>query len=142
MEISGVKNKISQKECTYSDPFYVGLYKFQGWVQWVCGDSVVGLFISILKGECDGTLKWPIRYKSSMVLINQLDAKDIYERNGEITESYLDMFPEGLSKPRTEKNIGVGRDKFISHTDLLQEKYSKDDSIMLKISVELILDAN
>ena len=50
-KISGVENKISQKENTSSDPFYVGLYKFQSYVGWVRNDNYVGLFLSILKGE-------------------------------------------------------------------------------------------
>ena len=43
-----------------------------------------------MKGEWDDTLKWPLRYKYSMVLINQLDAKDNYVRNYEITEKDLE----------------------------------------------------
>ena len=140
-KISGVKNKISQKENTYSEPFYVGLYKFQGYVQWVCNDNYVGVFLYVMKGELDNTLKWPIRYKSSLVLINQLDAKNNHEKSVEITEEFLVNFLERLSKPSAQRNGGLGRDKFISHTDLLQENYSKDDSIMLQISVKLILDA-
>ena len=66
-KIRRVKKKISQKEDTYSDPFYVGMYKFQGWVQWVSDDNYVGLFLSIMKGEWDDALKWPIRYTGSLV---------------------------------------------------------------------------
>ena len=139
-KISGVKNKISQNENTVSDPFYVGLHKFQGYMGWVRDDNYVGLYLSIMKGEWDDTLKWPIRYTSSLVLINQLDANDNYENNYEITEEDLKKFTQCFKQPSTEKNVGLGKAKFISHADLLQEKYSKDDSIILKISVELIVD--
>ena len=141
-KISGVKNKISQNEDTYSDPFYVGLYKFRGWVGWVRHDNHIGLYIYIVKGEWDNTLKWPIRYRRSLVLINQLDAKDNYENNYEITEEDLKKFPKCFKQPSAERNEGFGPPGFISHANLLQEKYSKDDSIILKISLELILDAN
>ena len=102
-KISGVKNKILQNVDTYSDPFYVGLYKFRGCVEWVHNDNYIGLYLIIMKGEWDGTLKWPIRYKRSWVLINQLDAKDNYEKNGEITEKNLKKFPECFKQPSTEE---------------------------------------
>ncbi|KAI6661218.1 TNF receptor-associated factor 4-like [Oopsacas minuta] len=35
-KIKGVKEKIENKEDTYSDPFYVGLYKCQGYIKWNC----------------------------------------------------------------------------------------------------------
>ena len=75
-----------------------------------------------------------------MTLINQLDGNHHYDLNYEVTKGILTKFPHCLNKPGTEKNKGLGRAKFISHADLLQEKYSKDDSIMLNISVELILE--
>ena len=41
--ISGVKNKISQKEKdSFSDSFYVGLYKFQACLRWNSKDNYVG----------------------------------------------------------------------------------------------------
>ena len=135
--ISGVRSKISQKRGTYSDPFYVGLYKFQGCVQWNEEGNHVGLYLHIMKGEWDDALKWPIRYKSPQLIINQLDANDNYVRNDEITEEDLENFTESLIKPSTEMNRGLGRYNFISHADLLREKYSKDDKVTLKISVEL-----
>ena len=138
LKIDGVKAKICQKEDSYSDPFYVGLYKFQGLIQWNRTECYVGVFLHIMKGEWDDTLKWPIRYKYSMVLTNQLDAKDNYEMKGEITEESIKEYSECFSKPSTERNDGLGQPEFIPHADLLQKKYSKHDKITLKISVELI----
>ena len=61
--ISGVKNKISQKESTFSDPFYVGLYKFQGCIKCDEIKDYVTIFLNIMKGEWDDALRWPIKYK-------------------------------------------------------------------------------
>ena len=133
--ISGVKNKISQNEDSFSDPFYVGLYKFQARIEL---GYYVYLYLHIMKGEWDDTLRWPLRYKCSLVLVNQLDGKDNYVTNHEFTEKDLDKFPQCFNKPITERNEGFGL-SFISHDNLLQKKYSKDDSITLKISVEQIL---
>ena len=137
-KISRVKDKLSQKEDTYSEPFYLEFYKFQGRVQWNKTENYVGLYLCIMKGECDDALKWPIRYTKSVVLINQLDAEDSYKWKSDITEEHLEKHPECFSKPSTERNKGFGKREFISHADLLQEKYSIDDSIAFKISVELI----
>ena len=132
-KISGIKDKISKNAHLFSDPFYVGLYKFQGKVEWNCSENNVGLFFCIMKGEWDDTLKWPTRYKYYMALINQLDAEESFEKNLEITEGHLKKYPEEFSKPNTEKKFGFGKPNFISHSDLFQKKYSKDDSITLKI---------
>ena len=74
-----------------------------------------------------------------MVLVNQLDGKYNYVKNYAITNKDLEKFHTHLNKPNTEKNLGFGCFLFILHADLLQEKYSKDDSISLKISVEQII---
>ena len=136
-EISGVNGKIQRDDNTFSDPFYVGLYKFQAQILWKEERNYVGLYLHILKGKMDDTLKWPIKYKFSMVLINQLDVRHNFEFNGIIPEEYLKNFAEHFSKPSSERNGGY-RIRFIPHDVLLQDKYYKDDSIMLKISVELV----
>ena len=137
-KISRIKEKLSQKVNIYSEPFYVGLYKFQGNVLWNSNNDIVGLYLRIMKGEWDNTLNWPIRYKCSMVHINQHDAEDSFEWKVDITEGYLEKHPECFNKPSTERNIGFGHSQFIPHADILQDNYSKDDSITIKISVELI----
>ena len=135
--INGVKSKILQKEETYTDPFYVGLYKFQGLVHWNKDNNYVGLYLHIMKGEWDEALKWPIRYTFIQGIFNQLDASHSYFRNMVITEEYSQKFPGCFIKPSTERSNSFGSVNFISHADLLQEKYSKDDNIALIIKVEL-----
>ena len=135
--ISGLHYKIRWNEDTFSDPFYVGLYKFQAQILWREEYNYGVLYLYILKGKMDDTLKWPIKYKFSMVLINQLDARHNYEFNDVIPEEDLKNFPEHFSKPNSERNGGY-RINLLSQADLFHEKYYKDDSIMLKISVELV----
>ena len=107
---------------------------------WVSDNNYVGLYICFMKGKWDNALKWPIRYKYSMVLINQLDGKNNYEMNYEITEEDLRRLPGCFVKPSAEKNRGFGCSEFMSHADIFLKKYSKGDAITLKITVELILD--
>ena len=137
--ISGVENKISQKEITYNDPFYVGLYKLHGCIDWDYKDNHVGLFLYIMKGEWDDALRWPIKYKSSLVLINQLDANNNHHKEFEVTDKTIGEVPKCFEKPKSFRNErGYGYSKFISQADILKEKYCKDDSIELNISVELV----
>ena len=85
--ICGVKNEITQQKLTFSDPFYVGLYKFQTLIRWKYYGFF--LFLYIMKGEWDDTLRWPLRYKCSSVLVNQFDCRDNYVKNLEITEEFF-----------------------------------------------------
>ena len=71
-KIKGVKQKIKKKEDTYSDPFYVGLYKCQGNIEWDYNNTgKVGCFICIMKGEFDDKLNWPFIFRYKFVLFNQ-----------------------------------------------------------------------
>ncbi|KAI6660629.1 hypothetical protein LOD99_10361 [Oopsacas minuta] len=76
-KIKGVKQKIQNYDYTYSDPFYVGLYKCQGnilWNRWNAGVS-----ICIMKGGYDDKLHWPIRYKYTLILLNHINSNNNYE---------------------------------------------------------------
>ena len=71
-------------------------------------------------------------------LLTNLMVEDNYVTNLEFTEKDLDRIPKYFNKPITERNEGFAL-LSIPHDDLLQKKYSKDDSITFKISVEQIL---
>ena len=130
--IQGVKQKIQNEETTYSDPFYVGLYKYLCRIDW---DWNVRVFIHIMRGDFDDKLHWPIRYKCAYVLINQSNSKDNFVRSGEVTKSQLEGSPECFKRPTDNGNRGYVH-LFISYTKILGVKYCKQDSITLHISVE------
>ena len=90
-KITGVKQKIEKKEDTYTDPFYVGLYKCQGKIRWDCSNDTrkVGCFIFIMKGEFDDKLKWPFIYRRKFVLLNQNRNEDNHIWSKEITKETL-----------------------------------------------------
>ena len=136
--IQGVKQKILNRETTYSDPFYVGLYKCQCSIDcdWI-NEGDVGVLIHVMRGDFDDKLHWPIRYKYTSVLINQSNSKYNLVRSDEITKSFLEMFPERFKRPTEHRNGGYGQ-SLISNTEILEVKYCKQDSITLYISVELL----
>ena len=137
-KIEGVRQKIRNKEETYSDPFYVGLYKCQGSIYWDCDSAGnVGIFICIMKGDYDDVLHWPIRYKYTFNLINQINSEYNSVISFEIDKGDFARFHESFKKPSSYKNDDYGRRSFISNTQILQENYCKQDSITLRITVEL-----
>ena len=133
-KIKGVKQKIEKKEDTYSGPFYVGLYKCQGNIYWDTGK--VGCFICIMKGEFDDKLKWPFIVRYKFVLFNQNRNEDNHICSKEIIKDDLQKYPQCFQKPTEIRNSGFGHPSFISNTEILGEKYCKDDSISLLITVE------
>ena len=152
--IKGVKQKIQNKVRTYSDPFYVGFYRCQGCIDWDYSYSgYIGGYICILKGDFDDKLHWPIRYKYTFVLINQINSEDNLVKSVEATKEDLDNYPESFKKPtgdkyprfrfislisNTNRNDNFEYIWLISNTDILDEKYCRQDSITLHISVELL----
>ena len=136
--IQGVKQKIQNKETTYSDPFNVGFYKCQCSIEWDwINEGDVGVYIHVMRGDFDDKLHCPIRYKCTFVLINQSNSKDNFVHSNEITKSKSERYPERFKRPTDYRNRGYGH-LFISNTEILEVKYCKQDSITLHISVELL----
>ena len=137
-KVEGVKQKIQNKEWTYSDPFYVGLYKCQGSIHLdFISSGKIAVLIHIMKGDFDSELHWPIRYKCSIVLTNQINSKDNLVYHTEISKERLETFPDRLNRSTGIRNIGFPC-LFVSNTEILKEKYCKQDSITLHISVEVL----
>ena len=135
--IKGVKQKIQNRESTYSDPFYVGFYKCQGYIYISYGGDVGG-YIHIMRGDFDDKLHWPIRYKYTFVLINQINSKDNLVKSFEATKEDLKKYPEYFKRPTGGSNPGLRSIRLISITDILDKKYYRQDFITLHISVELL----
>ena len=136
-KITGVQQKIEKKETSYSDPFYVGLYKCQGYIVWDYNNTgKVGCGIHIMKGEFDDKLKWPFIFRRKFVLFNQNRKEDNHILSDDITKDDLQKHPHCFQKPTEIRNKGIGIPSFISNTEILTEKYCKEDSISLLITVE------
>ena len=137
--VKEVKQKIENKDKTFSDPIYVGLYKCQSIIYWNCGNTGnVGVFIHIMRGDFDEKLHWPIRYKHTFVLINQVNSKDNLVSSDEVTKGTLEKYPNCFKRPTEHRNTAFGTRSLISNTKLLEEKYYKLDSVTLHISVEVL----
>ncbi|KAI6661808.1 hypothetical protein LOD99_9815 [Oopsacas minuta] len=98
----------------------------------------VGVFIRIMKGEYYDKLHWPIKYKYTFVLLDQFNSNDNLIYSGQITKECLVKCPESFMRPTDLTNLGYGKFAFISITEILEDKYRKEDSITLQITVELL----
>ncbi|KAI6660810.1 hypothetical protein LOD99_10207 [Oopsacas minuta] len=110
-KIKGVEQKIENQEDIYSDPFYVGLYKCQGKIQWNrWNENTVYVSIFIMKGAYDYKLHWPIRYKCTLILLNRINSNNNYKHNLKVTKEYLKKYPSSFERPtelRNDSDMGI-----------------------------------
>ena len=134
MECQGSQAE-DREQRTYSDTFYVGLSSVR--VSFWNHDNL-GVFIHIMIGDFDEKLHWPIRYKHTFVLINQVNSKDNLVSSDEVTKGTLEKYPNCFKRPTEHRNTAFGTRSLISNTQILEEKYYKQDSVTLHISVEVL----
>ena len=100
----------------------------------------VSVYLHLMKGENDDALTWPITYKCTFTLLNQLKDEghhtDIINSPGESSIIVRRVY-------WGEMGVGYGPRRFIAHTELnLQEEeqcqYLKDDSLYFRVQVDLI----
>ena len=121
----------------YSQPFYTGRYgyKMRGRV-YLNGDGMgkgthLSLFFCLMPGEYDALLEWPFRRKVTLSLLDQSQARR------DLSDTFRpDPTSSSLRRPITEMNIASGCQVFISHSDLQNSRFLKDDTIYMKIVIE------
>ena len=99
----------------------------------------VSVYLHLMKGENDDALTWPITYKCTVTLLNQL--KD--EGHHKCVFFSKDDNEANIRVLSGEMGTGWGRTQFIAHAKLdLQEEeqcqYLKDDSLYFRLQVDLI----
>lgn len=121
----------------FSQPFYTGRfgYKMCGRV-YLNGDGMgkgthMSLFFVIMKGEHDALMPWPFKQSINMALLDQQDGVN------QVTDSFRpDTTSSSFQRPTTDMNTAVGCPLFVSHQKLETQKYVKDDSLFIKITVD------
>ena len=101
----------------------------------------VSVFLCLMKGENDDTLTWPIRYKCTITLLNQLKDEDHYLDTIDYTTDEADDSNSRVLSGK--RGRGWGYTRFIPHDELdLQEdeecQYLKDDSLYFRVQVEVL----
>ena len=127
-EIKGIRDKFEKKEKVVSDPFYVSNYKFQGCAEFdIENNNSLRIYLRLCVGLLDDSLKWPFLGKVTITLIN------LQNSDNSVTHSYTTEGKDQFTR-RTEDRIGMGFD--IATKDEVLTKFSKDDSLRIKIEIE------
>ena len=120
----------------YSPPFYVGRFGYK-----VCarlypnGDGIgngthMSLFFVVMRGEYDALLPWPFLLKFHFRLTDQERIRDAYDAFRPEPNS------SSFKRPTSDMNIASGCPTFISHMELRQGGYIRNDTMFIKITVD------
>ena len=120
----------------YSPPFYIGRFGYK-----VCarlypnGDGIgkgthMSMFFVIMRGEYDALLPWPFLQKVHFRVIDQDRIRDAYDAFRPEPHS------SSFRRPTSDMNIASGCPTFISHMELRQGGYIRNDTMFIKITVD------
>ena len=121
----------------YSPPFYVGRFGYK-----VCarmypnGDGIgkgthMSMFFVIMRGEYDALLPWPFIQKVHFRLIDQDRIRDTYDAFRPEPHS------SSFKRPTSDMNIASGCPTFIPQRDLRQGGFIRNDTMFVKITVDM-----
>ena len=131
------EQKKSSNSSWYSPPFYTHPRGYtmclrveaNGWRD--VRNSHVSVFLYMMRGEYDESLKWPFRGDITVQLLSQVGDGEHYDKVIDVTERANDkQFERVVSGERS--STGWGFSKFICHSDLLPT-YLKDNCLKLCI---------
>ena len=116
-------------------PFYVGLYKFHAMV--VFNDKnakYIGVYLYLMRGDSDDKVPWPFKGMYSFTLLGSKSQSDNYVMI--LNTSELPERRHIFQRPVNTRNDGYGIPTFMKHSEVLDEKYCKNDSIYIEFKVE------
>ncbi|GAA6081266.1 TNF receptor-associated factor 4b [Tachysurus ichikawai] len=111
--------------------------------------TYLSVYIRVLPGEYDGLLEWPFPHRVTFSLLDQSDPA--LSKPQHVTESFSpDPNWKNFQRPRPgaigsvrtslldESMLGFGYPKFISHEQMKQRNYIRDNAIFIKASVDVV----
>ena len=121
----------------YSPPFYVGRFGYK-----VCtrmypnGDGIgkgthMSMFFVVMRGEYDALLPWPFIQKVHFRLIDQDRIRDTYDAFRPEPNS------SSFKRPTSDMNIASGCPTFISQSELRQGGFIRNDTMFVKVTVDM-----
>eukprot|EP00794_Sanderia_malayensis_P000190 gene190-803_t len=125
-----------------SEPFTTGPFGYRVSV-WVYlngrgkgASNSVSVYVRIIHGEFDPVLVWPIKPVYTFMLLDQ--NQDPGLRHNHTRTRDLSIKHGGIEKPKKEeKSVIVGFDDFINHEELEKNNYLVDDSIFIRVLVDI-----
>ena len=126
-----------QQVSFYSPCFYTSRYGYKMCARiYLNGDGMgrgthISVFFVVLRGQYDAILRWPFRQKVTFMLFDQDNVQHV------IKAFRPDPNSPSFQRPRRETNIASGCPMFCSLTELNNHAYVRDDTMFLKIIVDI-----
>lgn len=131
----------AHEEPYISEPFTTGPfgYRISVWI-YLNGrgntTNCISVYVRIMAGEFDPVLVWPIKPVYTFILLDQ--NPDVTSRHNHIRTRDLSIKHGGIDRPKKEeKSVIVGFDDFIVHDQLEKNSYLVEDSIFLRVLVDV-----
>lgn len=121
----------------YSPPFYVGRFGYKVCAHLYPGGDGDGkgthmsMFLVIMRGEYDALLPWPFVQKVHFRLLDQDRIRDV------IDAFRPDPNCVSFKRPTTDMNVASGFPTFVSHSELRQGGFVRDDAMFIKVTVDM-----
>ncbi|XP_017348734.1 TNF receptor-associated factor 4b [Ictalurus punctatus] len=109
----------------------------------------LSVYIRVLPGEYDGLLEWPFPHRVTFSLLDQSDPA--LSKPQHVTESFSpDPNWKNFQRPRPgaigsvrtgcldESMLGFGYPKFISHEQMKERNYIRDNAIFIKAFIDVV----
>ena len=129
---------VSGQQVSFFSPcFYTSRYGYKMCARiYLNGDGVgrgthISVFFVVLRGQYDAILRWPFRQKVTFMLMDQDNVQHV------IKAFRPDPNSPSFQRPRRETNIASGCPMFCSLTELNNHAYVRDDTMFLKIIVDI-----
>ncbi len=125
-----------------SEPFTTGPFGYRVSV-WVYlngrgkgASNSISVYVRIISGEFDPVLVWPIKPVYTFMLLDQ--NHDASQRHNHTRTRDLSIKHGGIDRPKKEdKSVIVGFDDFINHEELEKKNFLVDDSIFIRVLVDV-----
>ena len=144
MKIEDYNRKFEEEKKTerklLSDPYMIQGFKMRLQIYLNgLGDRTgthLSVHLQLMKGELDNFLKWPFDKIIHLVVIHQDDKNKCFKRL--ITDALRKNaeFKTTFQKPDTNDNTGIGYRDFISHKELHDGGFVKNDSLYIRCIIE------
>ena len=129
---------VSGQQVSFFSPcFYTSRYGYKMCARiYLNGDGMgrgthISVFFVVLRGQYDAILRWPFRQKVTFMLFDQDNVQHVIE-------AFMpDPNSPSFQRPRRETNIASGCPMFCSLTELNNHAYVRDDTMFLKIIVDI-----
>ena len=125
-----------------SEPFTTGPYGYRVSV-WLYlngrgkgASNGLSIYVRMMCGEFDPVLVWPIKPIYTFILLDQ--TADASQRHHHIRVRDMSIKHGAIDRPKKEdKSVIVGFDDFIVHEELEKKSYLVDDTIFVRIIVDV-----